>query len=674
MKKIDLHIHTISTVSDYDFEFSMDKLAQYVTDSEIDGLAITNHNLFDKIQYLEIQSKISKSIFPGIEIDLRTGHLLVISEPNDVVEFDEKCKRLAPLIKTEKDFISVEKLFEIFGNLNKYLLIPHYQKHPSVSGDELERIRPFVSAGEVDSPKKFIRQGKIEQELTPVLFSDARFSIDMKKMPTRHTYIHCGDLSIKSIKGALRDRTKVTLSKINKNKLFQEFEDGQVISSGLNIIYGQRSSGKTVALSRIAENYQNAKYIKQFQLVQASDEEDEKLFNSEIQKRRSGFVEDYIAGFRNIVDDIKKVNIDTDIHSIEKYLSTLKKSAEEANRKDAFSKVNLFNEAPFDVQKTKVLKDLIGSTIQLIENNDYKQIIEKHVEINSLKKLAIELIELLWEKSLTNKMQLSANSILADIQDRLHLNTSATRVFPINLYELAMHRKKIEKFNYIAQGLQQPKVIFEEFVQGFQVIAEKEPFTSAEQLNETIKGRTSFKDALKKYGNPFEYLKLLEENEKIFESELPKLFTKFSYRILNKSGTDISGGERSEFRLLQAIKDAQLFDILLIDEPESSFDNKFLNADVNRILKDISLETPVVVVTHNNSIGASINPDYLLFAEKTTVNKKNTFRLYAGYPTDPQLKSMDGQTVNTYDVFMNSLEAGEDAYSRRGEVYEAVKS
>jgi acetolactate synthase small subunit len=674
MKKIDLHIHTISTVSDYDFEFSMDKLVQYVTDSEIDGLAITNHNLFDKIQYLEIQSKISKPIFPGIEIDLRTGHLLVICDPNDVVEFDEKCKRLAPLIKTEKDFITVEKLFEIFGDLNKYLLIPHYQKHPSVSGDELEKIRPFVSAGEVDSPKKFIRQGKIEQELTPVLFSDARFSIDMKKMPTRHTYIHCGDLSIKSIKGALRDRTKVTLSKTNKNKLFQEFEDGQVISSGLNIIYGQRSSGKTVALSRIAENYQNAKYIKQFQLVQASDEEDEKLFNSEIQKRRSGFVEDYIAGFRNIVDDIKKVNIDTDIHSIEKYLSTLKKSAEEADRKDAFSKVNLFNEAPFDVQKTKVLKDLIGSTIQLIENNDYKQIIEKHVEINSLKKLAIELIELLWEKSLTNKMQVSANSILADIQDRLHLNTSATRVFPINLYELAMHRKKIEKFNYIVQGLQQPKVIFEEFVQGFQVIAQKEPFTSAEQLNEAIKGRTSFKDALKIYGNPFEYLKLLEENEKISESELPKLFAKISYRILNKGGTDISGGERSEFRLLQAIKDAQLFDILLIDEPESSFDNKFLNADVNRILKDISMETPVVVVTHNNSIGASINPDYLLFAEKTTVNKKNIFRLYAGYPTDPQLKSMDGQTVNTYDVFMNSLEAGEDAYSRRGGIYEAVKS
>ncbi|TOA26957.1 hypothetical protein, partial [Vibrio parahaemolyticus] len=67
----------------------------------------------------------------------------------------------------------------------------------------------------------------------------------------------------------------------------------------------------------------------------------------------------------------------------------------------------------------------------------------------------------------------------------------------------------------------------------------------------------------------------------IEDVELYKLFTKVSYRILNKYGTTVSGGERSEYRLLKSLHDAKDYDILLIDEPESSFDNVFLFESVN---------------------------------------------------------------------------------------------
>src|SRR5437762_5840826 len=56
--------------------------------------------------------------------------------------------------------------------------------------------------------------------------------------------------------------------------------------------------------------------------------------------------------------------------------------------------------------------------------------------------------------------------------------------------------------------------------------------------------------------------------------------------------------------------------MLLIDEPESSFDNLFLNSNVNRILKDISETMPVVVVTHNSTVGASVGADYVLYTSK----------------------------------------------------------
>lgn len=58
------------------------------------------------------------------------------------------------------------------------------------------------------------------------------------------------------------------------------------------------------------------------------------------------------------------------------------------------------------------------------------------------------------------------------------------------------------------------------------------------------------------------------------------------------------------------------YDMLLIDEPESSFDNIFLKDDVNTLLKDLAEEMPVVVVTHNNTIGGSIHPNYVIYTEK----------------------------------------------------------
>lgn len=51
MKKIDLHIHTISTVSDHAFDFSMNALLQYVNTAKLDAIAITNHNIFDVEQF-----------------------------------------------------------------------------------------------------------------------------------------------------------------------------------------------------------------------------------------------------------------------------------------------------------------------------------------------------------------------------------------------------------------------------------------------------------------------------------------------------------------------------------------------------------------------------------------------------------------------------------------------
>ena len=151
MKKIDLHIHTVpSLTSDNNFTFELSKLKEYVEKMEIDCIAITNHNLFDKNQFEEICKELSNTkIFPGIEIDLERGHILLISENKDLEEFQSRCSQVQELIKTKDDCITYEQLVEIFNSLEKYLLIPHYDKKPIIKEETLTKLGNNIFAGEV---------------------------------------------------------------------------------------------------------------------------------------------------------------------------------------------------------------------------------------------------------------------------------------------------------------------------------------------------------------------------------------------------------------------------------------------------------------------------------------------------------------------------------------------
>ena len=109
----------------FDEYFDIEKLQEYIDTLSIDIMAVTNHNLFDIQQYKEIE-KATKNviIFPGIEIDFENCHLLLIGEKDNLDDFSNKCE----LIKKEfnsGNVITVDKIKEIFIDLDKYLLIPH---------------------------------------------------------------------------------------------------------------------------------------------------------------------------------------------------------------------------------------------------------------------------------------------------------------------------------------------------------------------------------------------------------------------------------------------------------------------------------------------------------------------------------------------------------------------
>lgn len=673
LKKIDFHIHTVPTDWDAAFEFELSILERYVSEAALDAIAITNHNVFDRAQFDEIAVALDVPVFPGIEVTLDCGHLLVIADVANLDSFEDQAKLINEKITEPTDSISIDELTAIFGNLGEHLVIPHYDKKPAIKGDALERLGDFVSCGEVDSAKKFIRAIKDDAKLTPVLFSDARIYSDLSSLPTRQTFVDCGELTFGAVKACMSDKGKVALSEKDGNSLFPVLENGQMLSTGLNILLGERSSGKTFILNRINDTHENVKYIRQFSLVQQEDAAYDREFSRDLKKTRSQFVDDYLSGFKAVLNDVMNVDLSADDRAVDDYITSLVKSAEEAYLSDVFSKTALFDESEFPISDDPGLSDLIGSVRHLIENLNYREIIDKHVSLRSLQQLAIELIELLWAKKLESKKKSFVNGLVKDIKEILNRRTAAVPVHELDLYQVMLNKRKVERFIVIVKGLQEEGVISEESIQGFCVVTTKGPFAGAGEIRSANGNKGAFSDSFNQYERPYDYLMTLVANADLTPSEFYKLFVNISYKILNRDGFEVSGGERSEFRLLQKIKDAQNYDILLVDEPESSFDNIFLRSDVNQMIKAISETTPVVVVTHNSTVGASIGADFVLYATKTVEPGKVEYRVYSGYPPDLTLHSLDGRTITNHQIMLNSLEAGSETYEERRRGYEAIK-
>lgn len=666
MKKLDLHIHTVATISDVDFIFDLSKLIRYVETQKLDGIAITNHNCFDMNQYNDIRNALNIPVLPGIEINLGKGHMLLIANDTELTDFNSKCLAVT-------NSISSKELINIFGDLSKYLLIPHYDKKPKIEEQTIEELKEHIICGEVNSVKKFIYNQKKEESLVPVYFSDVRISQDINNYPVRQTFFNLEDININSLKICLRDKNKVSLTRKDGYELFQALPSGLEISTGLNVIIGERSSGKSYTLEQINKTYDNIKYIRQFELLETQPEKAEERFTDKINIQQSEITRDYLKEFSSVVDDVKRISITDDDDKLETYLTSLVSYAIESEKADAFSNCSLYTESYYQENNLKNLQILIKSTTNLLESTEYKEIINKFIDEETLKGMLLALITEFNNKKQVILKKRWINDLVRNIKNDLQSRTAAPRVPEIDFLDIQRNRIKVEKFSEIVNGLQRKRNIFKKDLDRFTIEAFTEKFTGAQELKKISGTRSRFSNAFRGYGNPYEFLQELRKIEGIEETTFYKYYVKIDFKILNEHGFFVSGGERAEFNLLQEINDAYHYDMLLIDEPESSFDNLFLKDHVNQLIKLISLDMPVVVVTHNSTVGASIDPDYIIYTKRLINGKNIVYETFTGFPSSKELKSVDGKTIKNLDITLDCLEAGENTYKERRSLYEMLE-
>lgn len=672
MKKIDFHIHTKSTISDSYFEFDIDSLKKYIQVAKLDAIAITNHNLFDKTQYKAIVNAVDIVVFPGIEVNLENGHLLVVSNNEDIDDFESKCNLIQSKIINKEDSISYDEFTNIFGDLKQYLIIPHYQKNPEISQIVLNKLSDHIEVLEVGSIKKWSALIKDSTNKTPVIFSDVRIkrSMQPEEMPVKQTYIDIDDITIPKLKVLFRDKNKIRISSDNEIDSFQILHDGTNASNKLNIIFGKRSSGKTHTLEAIYNSNQNQKikYIKQFELVNNSGKE---KFKEIIEKEQQETFDSMLKEFKDIVDIMKNVT-EYNYNDIDDFLTSLKEYAMNKEKEDIFSKCKLFAETRFSIKDNSNLSQTISALITIIENEEHKDIIQKFVDYSNLKRLLIELIDVfrICEKEKENKE--IVNKLVEKIKEDLGKKSALNPPQDLDFGELADNQLKIKMFEKIANCISKEVEFRKDETYEFKVISTIDMVRKISDFNKKISFTSSLRDVLKERKNPYKYLLKLKEMGVDYK-DIYKCFWKIEFKVVNKHGNELSGGEKAEYNLLAEIKDSYKYDILLIDEPESSFDNVFIKEYVINMIKDISEKTTVFLVTHNNTLGMLMSPDCIIYTEHVTENNENKFLVYTGKITSKELVTITGERVKNYDILLNTMEAGEDAYERRKTIYETVK-
>jgi|LSQX01.3.fsa_nt_gb ABC-type lipoprotein export system ATPase subunit len=678
MKRIDFHIHTIATDSEAKFVFDQDELNGFVCGNFLDAIAITNHNKFDKHQFDQISMDVKNCIvFPGIEVDLDKGHILVICPLEMVEDFSVKCGKVEEIFGKTGD-ITLEEFKSSFQHFDEYLIIPHYTKKPRIPDRILTSLQPHIIAGEVDSPKKFEIVKKDNQMLTPVLFSDFRPSKDNKSElnnSPRLTFLECDDLTVPKIKLTLRDRTKVHIHSSKESNSFPLLQDGTKASTGLNIIIGQRSSGKSHTLNLIHNAYKTSrvKYIEQFQLIESNSEEN---FNKNLDKKRDAEKNNYFVELKAIVDGLSRIDHAKSRNDLAHFVDSLKEYAKASEKDDIFSKTRIFSENEKQEQSLDRLKKLIEAVTFLLETDEYESVVDANFPKTNRKSLLVSLINIYHKMLQKNKCISLTNEILRESKFALGRKSSKNPISSFNENKLLSELYHISRFNFLINEGGKTRIIESQKVGEYTILGKVSSIDKANDLKIEV-GITGSYKAVVDANSPFERYSMLKDMS--LSSNFPienifKSFWKIEYSVVNETNNSLSGGEKSDFNLIFSLRDAEDYDIVLIDELESSFDNLYLREHIMSLLKSLSKKSTLFLVTHNNTLGVSLWPDCIIYTEKRVESGNAIFKVYTGSITSPHLTSINGEEVPCYDKLLSTMEAGKVAYDERATIYEGLKN
>lgn len=650
--KLDIHVHTrkIKSGDAVTRNIEKDKFVEILKETDVKILAITNHNHFDLSQYEEFRDGVSATcqIWPGIELDVlengKRAHLIVICNPKNHIQFEKSVSEILIGKNPDTFTISLKETVEKFDSLDCIYIAHYFVKKPNLGDEELEILANLVS-----NSKRILKEAT-NAISAGIYISHGHNSIYGSDVHNWDDYIELSKtlpdlrLPVESFEQfcLLLEKDEATINtildkKVKENIEITPFSAAEIIRldifNDINILFGSKGTGKTEILEFLSKYY-NAKGHKTA-VYKSNDNHLNDVFdikgnsfNCEVSDFEIEKCEEGIIFLKEVTEE--------EVTSLNKYL--LHFSVQETNKISQKLKIKNINQE----DETQSKRSLIEITGILSEFKSFRDYAQDNEELNKYiqNPLIIELIAILEKiisqlktetesKILENKSIQLLNAIISTFLTEISKKTGQPpKPTKTGFADYSRNRIKIER---VAKSiLENIKREIEPIVEYAGSLGDKgelkcntnliiqngsftdSNFSPVKNVKKTP--QKQFVNAINSISRHIHSSELFSKISELNEIEsietinsLSDILLKYKHFTLNGKSYNPSNGESSMILLHKELIEDK--DIYLIDEPEKSLGNDYINDVIVPLLKEKALlGKKVIIATHDANIAVRTLP------------------------------------------------------------------
>ncbi len=711
--KIDIHVHTrkVKSGDAPTRNIEKERFVEILSETDVNILAITNHNHFDSIQYEEFRDGVSGhcQIWPGIELDVfengKRSHLIVICNPKNYQQFDTVVKEILNEVNPDTFTISLKDTVEKFDELDCIYIAHYFVKKPNLGDKEIETLISLVS-----NPKRILKEAT-NSISAGIYISHGHNSIYGSDVHNWDDYLEQSQhlpelrLPVESFEQfcLLLEKDEATINTILDKKSKETIEIFPFksdpfekivldIYSDINILFGSKGTGKTDILESLSKHY-NTKGHKTY-VYKSNDNHLNTVFDI---KGNSFNCNASDFGFDECVEDIKFLKEVTEdkVTTLNKYESHF--SFQETNKISQKLKIKNITQED-EIQSQRILDEVS----EILDNfKDFSNYIKGNTELSKyldvelitelseiLKKIIDQLKNSTEQNFIENKSIKLLNSIITCFNNEIAKKTNQPpKPTKTGFLEYSRNRIKIERASKkIVKLINQPIKPIEEYAGSLGEKGELICRTNLVFHNGSFSNgdyspvKNVFKTPQKDFANAVAsiskhihsnelFLKITELNEVENVNSinsLSDLLLKHKHFTLKGTVYSPSNGESSMILLHKELAEDK--DIYLIDEPEKSLGNDYINDVIVPLIKEKALlSKKVIIATHDANIAVRTLPYNSIYR----LQEHGKGYTLTGNPFSNSLNCIYSSrpSLDWKEISMKTLEGGKEAFGERGKIY-----
>lgn len=703
--KIDLHCHTKKAKKGdgKGRNVTPELFKEKIELADVKIVAITNHNMFDYDQYIELRDVVAGicQVWPGVEIDIigeSRYHLIVVSKPDEVSEFNACCDTLFTGTTPDACILELKNVCDVFAEIDA-IYIPHFHdKKPAISETDKELLYSLVKdpARVFIEPRNHRTLGVLaNKEMSVLIGSDVQDWSVYENSTFADLRLPVASFS-EFLLLAKRDKSVVE-TLLNKKtpiavvgKPHQSVNLSFMLYPDVNIIFGQKGTGKTEILKSMYEEMIGAgkkckKYI-------ASERGEDFSALLSIQEMEVSLEK---MGIDSCEDEFSKIarwndNNPTLFLNYINWHQTKGNSNNKSRMKITEAVHDSYRKPDnFDIHQKD--KERFGQALEKLEKIAWNEYVTEE-EIQLLEKLLISLRGSIVEKRKTDLIDKYSSELTNKTIDKIKVladrsSDTISRPSTAGLKEFALNRIELYRsVSKILDGINSSE--YNERIRLGSLEGKGDIYINCKYrmlcYEERTKNYPGYSiTALRQIVELLEYIKMnvfelniathvenlvtLCEENKVFSL---KVFVGRSKQIITSDGVEYtpSNGEKGILLLEQVLHEDA--DAYFLDEPELGMGNSYIDTDIRPLICNLAKQRKfVVVATHNANIAVRTLPYMSIY--RTHENGK--YNTYIGNPFDDQLICIDNsEEIKSWtEESMHSLEGGYEAFYERRDIYES---